>query len=177
MSGAWIFICGPSGAGKDSVVAAARQALSARQDIVFARRMVTRAMQPGSDHDPVTQAAFHALVHDDALSWHWQAHGFYYGIARHYAAEVQAGRLVVVNGSRAHVRALPASPDVRVVQITATPEQLALRLLQRGRDTPRAVADRLARNVGFAEMAADCVIVNDTELAIAGRRLADYLTA
>lgn len=177
MSGAWIFICGPSGAGKDSVLAVARQALSARQDIVFARRLVTRAMQPGSDHDPVTQAAFHALVDADALCWHWQAHGFYYGIARHYAAEVQAGRLVVVNGSRAHVRALPASPQVRVVQITAAPDQLALRLAQRGRDAGSAVADRLARNAAFTDMEADCVIANDAELAIASRRLADYLTA
>lgn len=177
MSGAWVFVCGPSGAGKDSVIAAARQAVSARQDIVFARRMVTRAVQAGSDHDPITESEFHALVNAGSLCWHWQAHGFYYGIGQHYAAEVQAGRLVVVNGSRAHITVLPSSPDVRVVQITAKPEQLAIRLAQRGRDASSAVAERLARNTRFTGMNADCVIVNDAELAIAGRRLADYLTA
>lgn len=176
MSGAWIFVCGPSGAGKDSVIASARQQLSNRQDIVFARRMVTRAMHTGSDHDAVTEAEFLSLFQTVGLCWHWQAHGFYYGIARHYAAEVQAGRRVVVNGSRAHVQGLTPSPELRVVEVTASPEQLATRLAQRGRDAASAVVERLARNTGFADMQADCVIVNDAALALAGQRLADYLT-
>jgi len=49
MSGKWVFVCGPSGAGKDSVLAWASDHLAGRRDIVFARRMVTRPMQPGSD--------------------------------------------------------------------------------------------------------------------------------
>jgi len=175
MSGAWIFVCGPSGAGKDSVIASARQAVSSRKDIVFARRVVTRAVQAGSDHDPVTESDFLSLVRSGGLHWHWHAHGFYYGIAQHYAADVQAGRLVVVNGSRAHVKDLPPSPDVRVVQIIADPDRLAARLMQRGRDTSSAVAERLARNRRFTSMKADRVIVNDAELAVAGQLLADYL--
>lgn len=177
MSGAWIFVCGPSGAGKDSVIASARQQLSSRPDIVFARRMVTRAMQAGSDHDAVTEADFLSQLQSGDLCWHWQAHGFYYGIAQHYAADIQAGRRVVVNGSRAHVQSLLPSSELRVVEITASPEQLATRLAQRGRDAASAVAERLARNTGFADMQADCVIVNDAALAVAGQRLADYLTA
>lgn len=177
MSGAWIFICGPSGAGKDSVIAAARQALSTRTDIVFARRMVTRAVQAGSEHDPVTEPQFHALIAAGALRWRWQAHGFYYGIAEQYTAEVLAGRLVVVNGSRGHVSGLPASPDVRRVQITADPHQLATRLAQRCRDPADAILERLARNAQFSGMETDCVIVNNAELAVAAQRLADYLTA
>lgn len=177
MSGAWIFVCGPSGAGKDSVIASARQTLLAQKDIIFARRMVTRAMQAGSDHDPLTESDFHALVRAGGLRWHWQAHGFHYGIAQRYAADVQAGRLVVVNGSRAHVGELPPSPDVRVVQVTAGPAQLAARLTQRGRDASGAVAERLARNTGFIGMRADCVIVNEAELSAAGQKLADYLMA
>lgn len=177
MSGAWIFVCGPSGAGKDSVIASARQALSGRQDIVFARRMVTRPAQHGSDHEPVAEADFLALLRDGALSWHWQAHGFYYGISRRYADDVLAGRSVVVNGSREHVNSLAPSPGLRVVQVTADQNQLADRLAQRGRDAASAVTERLARNTRFTGMQADCVIVNDAELAVAGRRLADYLVA
>jgi len=177
MSGAWIFVCGPSGAGQDSVIASARHHLSGQEGIVFARRMVTRPLQAGSDHDPVTEQDFHGLVSTGGLRWHWQAHGFHYGIAQHYAAQVQAGRLVVVNGSRAHVRELAPSPDLRIVHVTASPGQLAARLTQRGRDASSAVAERLARNTGFIDMAADCVIVNDAELSAAGQRLADYLMA
>lgn len=48
MTGAWVFVCGPSGAGKDSVLAWAREALAGRSDIVFARRLITRPAQSGS---------------------------------------------------------------------------------------------------------------------------------
>lgn len=83
---------------------------------------------------------------------------------------------MVVNGSRAHVNSLPPSSDRRVVRISTDPERLALRLAQRGRDSDRAIAERLARNAAFTGLPADCVIVNDGELAAASRRLADYLT-
>jgi phosphonate metabolism protein PhnN/1,5-bisphosphokinase (PRPP-forming) len=175
MSGAWIFVCGPSGAGKDSVIAWARQDLDNHPDVVFARRVVTRAMQVGSDHDPIAEVDFHAQVANGSLRWHWQAHGFFYGVLDHYANDVKAGRLVVVNGSRAHINEMPASPEVRVVQVTAAPEQLALRMNQRARDTASSVAARLARNALFGGMQADCQIVNDSYLATAGKQLADYL--
>lgn len=175
MTAAWVFVCGPSGAGKDSVISSARQLLGERGDIVFARRMITRGVHPGSDHDAVSEPDFRALLQAGGLCWQWQAHGFYYGIARHYADEVLAGRRVVVNGSRAHVMGLPTSQERRVVEITAGPHLLARRLALRGRDAESAMTDRLARNTGLGAMQADCVIVNDMPLAVAGRLLADYL--
>ena len=174
-SGSWVFVCGPSGSGKDSVMAYAQQALAARRDIVFARRFVTRAVHAGSDHDALSPAAFAALAQAGGLSWHWRAHGFSYGIARHYDDAVRAGCLVVVNGSREHVNGLPASPDRRVLHITAEPAALAQRLLRRGRDSAEAVARRLERNADFDVMPVDCVIVNNGELADAGLQLATYL--
>ena len=175
MSGLWVFVCGPSGSGKDSVIEAGRQALAGRSDIVFARRMVTRPVQPGSDHDPVTAPVFAGLLQSGGLCWHWQAHGFCYGIASQYADAVRDGCVVVVNGSRAHVNSLSPSSDRRLVRISTDPERLAARLAQRGRDTELAIAERLARNAVFTGLPADCVIVNDGELADAGQRLADYL--
>lgn len=175
MKGTWVFICGSSGAGKDSVIGAAREILQAHTGIIFSRRMVTRPVQPGSDHDPVSETDFQNLVHTAQLSWHWSAHGYGYGIAGHYAAEVQAGRVVVVNGSRAHVNQLAPSPAVRVVQITADAARLATRLESRGRDAAGAIAERLTRNALFTEMQAQCVIVNNGPVEAAGRLLADYL--
>lgn len=177
MKGFWVFICGPSGSGKDSVIDSARQALGEQAGLVFSRRMVTRSVQVGSEHDAVTPAAFSNLVESGELCWHWHAHGFGYGIARHYADVVEAGGTVVVNGSRAHVNGIVASPRVRVVHITASPDLLALRLAQRGRDAVGAITDRLARNGQFAGLQADLVIVNDGPLATAGQRLADYLSS
>lgn len=177
MSGAWVFVCGPSGSGKDSVIESARQMVGDNQGIVFARRMVTRAVQSGSDHDPVTEPAFMALLEKGELAWHWQAHGYHYAIAHRYSADVKAGRLVVVNGSRAHVQALPAAPDRRVVKISCDTDRLACRLVQRSRDSSTAVAERMARNYLLKELQADYEIVNNAELAVAGQCLADYLSA
>ena len=177
MSGLWVFVCGPSGAGKDSVMNWAAEHLAARKDIVFARRMVTRAPQPGSDHDPVTPQQFARLIGSGGLVWCWEAHGFHYGIGAHYAAQVAAGRVVVVNGSRAHAGGLDAAEKVRVVQIVTDAEQLAARLEQRGREAPQEVSRRLARNALFTDLRADHTILNQGELADAGRQLADYLVA
>jgi ribose 1,5-bisphosphokinase len=151
--------------------------LAARQEIVFARRMVTRAPQPGSDHDPVTQQQFAHLIGSGGLVWRWDAHGYQYGISAHYAAEVAAGRVVVVNGSREHASGLQVSQQVRVVQIVAEIGQLGARLAQRGREAPQEIAHRLARNALFSELRVDHTIVNQGELARAGRQLAAYLEA
>jgi ribose 1,5-bisphosphokinase len=170
-------VVGPSGAGKDSVIRSAQQLLLDQKNIVFARRMVTRPSQAGSVHDPVTEDDFRFLIASGGLSWHWEAHGFFYGIARHYRAAVKAGQLVVVNGSRAHVSSLMRADDLKMVEVSASNGQLASRLQQRGRDDPQAIASRLARNSGLSRVRADCVIVNESALAAAGKRLADYLVA
>jgi len=178
MSGCWVLVCGASGAGKDSVMAWAQDYLAQNHRVVFSRRIVTRPAQAGSEHDEVPAQEFDHLVHTHALAWHWRAHGFGYGIGAHYAADVAAGRVVVVNGSREHANELgtckPQYP-VRIVQVVAHAEQLAQRLHQRGRDTPQAVSQRLARNTQFADLRADCTIVNSGALADAGLQLAQYL--
>ena len=175
MSGAWVFVCGPSGAGKDSVMRWAATELSHRADIVFARRMVTRSPRPGSDHDAVTPQRFGELTAIGGMAWHWDAHGFRYGIEARYGADVRSGRVVVVNGSREHALAVAAHPLVRVVQILADPDQLASRLAQRGREEPRDVATRLARNGLFSDLRAHRTILNQGELADAGLELVDFL--
>lgn len=173
--GRWVFVCGPSGAGKDSVIHWAREHLAARSDIVFARRMVTRASYPGSEHDAVTQQQFSRLLGAGGLVWRWEAHGLHYGVAAHYAAQVAAGCSVVVNGSREHTGALDAAPELRVVHITAAAENLAARLAQRGREAAHEVTRRLARTAQIEPVHAHCTIVNDGEIAQAGMALANYL--
>jgi ribose 1,5-bisphosphokinase len=175
MSGLWVFVCGPSGAGKDSVMSWAATHLADRPEIVFSRRMVTRPSHTHSDHDEVTAAQFAQLNNKGALTWCWEAHGFCYGIDARYAQHITAGRVVVVNGSREHASALTATKQVRVVQIVAHAEHLASRLAQRGRDTPHAVTQRLARNTQFVDLRADQTIFNQDALADAGHQLADYL--
>ncbi len=181
MSGLWVLVCGASGAGKDSVMGWAQNHLAENRSVVFSRRVVTRPAQPGSDHDAVSPRYFEQLLETGTLAWHWHAHGFGYGISTSYAADVSAGRVVVVNGSREHVNTLAHAQalgqHVRTVQVLADAHQLEQRLHQRGRDSSHAVAQRLARNSQFADLRADCTIVNNGALADAGLQLAQYLNS
>lgn len=175
MSGTWVFVCGPSGAGKDSVIRWARDGLAGRPDIVFAQRLMTRPTAPGADHQGMDPARFERLRDSGGLAWHWQAHGLHYGIEARYAQQVNWGRVVVVNGSREHVSMLPTELNARVVQITADVGAISARLAGRGREAPEAIAGRMERNARLGQVPADCEISNDGELARAGRRLAGYL--
>lgn len=153
----------------------AQRDVGACKDIVFSRRIITRPVHAGSDHEPVTEAGFADLMQSGGLCWHWRAHGFHYGIAAHYAQALGAGRIVVINGSRAHAGGLQRSESLQVVEISAGAAQLAARLSQRGREDAEAVAQRLARNAGLVTLHADMKISNEGTLETAGRQLADYL--
>ena len=177
MTGCWVLVCGPSGAGKDSVIALARQALAARSDIVFAQRIITRPAQPGSDHEAATREEFNTLVRGGGLAWHWHAHGFDYGVPLRYAHQVAWGRIVVLNGSREHARQLASDPLVHCVLVSAPPDQLVSRLRERGRDEPGSVAERLARNEGLGPVQPDLVIHNDAAAEVAGAVLSRHLEA
>jgi ribose 1,5-bisphosphokinase len=173
--GVWVFVCGPSGAGKDSVIAWARDRLAQRGEIVFARRMITRPSQQGSDHEAVSTSHFERLAGAGALAWHWEAHGFRYGVSACYASQVQHGRIVVVNGSREHALSLPHAAHIARVLIAASEDKLASRLRQRGRDFPEALAERQRRNAQLAGFPADMKILNDANLADAGARFQGWL--
>jgi phosphonate metabolism protein PhnN/1,5-bisphosphokinase (PRPP-forming) len=175
IQGAWVFVCGPSGAGKDSVIGWARDRLVDDSRVVFARRLVTRPAQVGSDHEPVTCHEFDALLQREQLTWHWRSHGFGYGIPRRYARQVAWGRVVVVNGSREHVACLDPMPGLYHVLVEASEGRLAARLQQRGRDDLESIERRLARNRRFTGIEADLQIANDGELCQAGERLQRYL--
>ncbi len=177
MTGCWVFVCGPSGAGKDSVLGWARDALALEPRVVFARRLVTRPPQGAADHDEVSPAAFERLRAAGRLAWHWEAHGFHYGVDAAHAAQVDAGRVVVVNGSREHVASLLPDPARRVVLVTAGATHLAARLQAREREDAGAIARRLARNDTLAPLSADLEIANEGPLEQAGRRLTGYLQA
>ena len=59
--------------------------------------MVTRTAQPGSDDEAADEYDFLSLQQSGGLCWHWQAHGFHYGISQHYASVVSAGGTVAAD--------------------------------------------------------------------------------
>lgn len=173
--GRLVLVVGPSGAGKDTLLAFARTRLAARTDIVFARRLITRAADETEDHEPFDETAFEEGVARDRFALAWRANGLCYALGPEVKAALEQGRTVVANGSRAAVTEARARfASVVVVHITAPPAVLAARIAARGREDAAARAGRLAREPALG-VTPDLAIVNDGAVEPAGERLASFL--
>ena len=160
-----ILVVGPSGAGKDTLLEAAKRALADDPRFRFARRVITRpANALGEDHEAVTEAGF--ASRDLALQW--QAHGLRYGIPSEAIAE---GCVTVANASRTVIAEAARRFDVRVIEVTAPPDVLAARLASRGREGEADVASRLARDVALPPDIPVERVVNDGTLEQGAARL------
>ena len=146
-AGRLFLVVGPSGVGKDSVLDAARVHYKNSTDVLFPKRIITRAADAGGEvHIAVDEATFQsrAAAGDFVLSWH--AHGYHYGISKDICADIDAGRDVVINVSRTVITtAQTRFSHVTVIAITAKPEIIAARLQQRGRETGAEIAKRIER--------------------------------
>ena len=152
MPGNLIYLMGPSGSGKDSLIEAARHSLAERGCEVM-RLVITRSAESvGEDAQGVSAQAFEALKEQGAFALHWQAHGLSYGITTLLDDYLRQGRHVLVNGSRAHLeQARQRYPDLVAVMLCVSTEVLHERLLKRGRETPEQIRQRLQRNQLFLE--------------------------
>ncbi|RXH13889.1 phosphonate metabolism protein/1,5-bisphosphokinase (PRPP-forming) PhnN [Bradyrhizobium guangzhouense] len=159
--GRLVLVVGPSGAGKDTLLRLAQAACAGDRDIVFPRRVVTRASSAHEDNIAVSPDEFaRAREHGD-FAVHWDAHGHSYALPREINDDIRAGRVVVVNVSRTVISALrQAYANVVVVAITAPPDVLAQRLAARARNSDGNIGDRLARSVDDAAANADVTILN-----------------
>jgi len=146
-TGTLVLVVGPSGAGKDSLIDAARQRFGGRADLVFARRVITRAAQAGGeDHLAMDPAAFEAAERAGGFLLSWRAHDLAYGIPAEAGGELSRGRCVVANVSRRVIGQAERRADrVLVLHVTASPGTLARRLAARGRESEADILARLER--------------------------------
>lgn len=172
-AGRLVAVVGPSGAGKDTLLAAFA---AAHPETVLIRRAITRpADAGGEDHEALSEAEFAARADAGGFLFHYTAHGLHYGIPRSVLDQVAAGRLVLFNGSRAALPAARAAfPALEVVMITAPAQVLAARLAARGRESADQIAARLDR-AALAAPPGAAVVVNDGTVAQGVARLAEAL--
>lgn len=161
-TGRLIFLVGPSGSGKDSLIDASREQL-ALAGVEIARRVITRSAEAkGEAAQGVTPEQFETLRAQGAFVMHWRANGLDYGIPRQVDQWLAAGRAVLVNGSRAYLpEARQRYPDLLAVLVEVKPEVLRQRLLARGRETAEEVEQRLARSARLQAAADPSVHVLD----------------
>jgi phosphonate metabolism protein PhnN/1,5-bisphosphokinase (PRPP-forming) len=147
-----VLVVGPSGAGKDTLINAAKAALADDARFVFPRRVVTRpAMAALEDHDSVTPEEFALREANGAYALSWDAHGLRYGLPASIRDDIAQGRVVVMNSSRKMITAARHEfPGAVVLLVEARPEMRAQRLAGRGRETAAEIAARLARDVDDA---------------------------
>ena len=178
--GRLVLIVGPSGAGKDSVIAAVRTELERRGDtsFVFPTRIVTRTAHAAEANAAISADEYEAARAVGAFALSWLAHGLAYAIPAAIDDDIRAGRSVVVNVSRAVVtKARERYLDVRVMLIDAPVAIRADRLATRGRETRAEIEGRLLRAVSaFAPGDADIIIDNAGRLEDAvARALIDLI--
>lgn len=176
--GTMAVVVGPSGAGKDTLMAFAAAHFRSEPRLRFVRRCITRpADAGGEDHEGMSPEAFAAMEQAGGFAVSWTAHGLHYGIPRRTQEELAAGMVLVANGSRSalpHFRA--AYRNLLVINITARPEILAERLEARGRETRDDILARLQRAelsvVGDYRV---LTIDNSDSIERAGKKLVDIL--
>lgn len=143
-----IYLMGPSGAGKDTLLRHARKILAGRK-VLFARRYITRPLPVGAGrsdekHVPLSEEEFLRKRDEGFFVLHWESHGLYYGIGQEINAALMQGHVVVVNGSREYLpEAMRRYPDLLPVLVDAAPEVLRARLRDRGREHGADLEERL----------------------------------
>ncbi|WP_163912754.1 phosphonate metabolism protein/1,5-bisphosphokinase (PRPP-forming) PhnN [Pseudomonas frederiksbergensis] len=181
MDGRLIYLMGPSGSGKDSLIQAAREPLQALGCEVV-RRVITRSAESvGEDAVGVSQAEFERRREEGGFSLSWRANGLAYGIPVEIDQWLRDGRHVLVNGSRGHLPvALKHYPGLLPVLLTVKDEVLRERLLRRGRENLEEIDARIQRNRLF--VADDSIgdthihrLDNSGELAITVNNLLNLL--
>ncbi|MGY5958844.1 ribose 1,5-bisphosphokinase [Kosakonia sp. BK9b] len=141
-----IWLMGPSGAGKDSLLAALRS--REHPQLLVAHRYITRPASAGSEnHIALSEKEFFTRAEQHLFTLSWHANGFYYGIGAEIDLWLQTGFDVVVNGSRGHLPQALAQYGDRLmpVNVQVSPDILRQRLQQRGRENATEIAARLER--------------------------------
>jgi ribose 1,5-bisphosphokinase len=165
-AGCFVAVAGPSGAGKDTLISGAQDRLADDKRFVFARRIITRSADCTEDHDTLTELEFARMGAAGAFLLSWMANGLSYALPSGLGLDIEDGRIVIANVSRAIL------PEVRqrfprnlVVHVTAAPDVLAARLSARGREDTAAQQARLSRALLYdVTVSADITIDNSDNL-------------
>ena len=167
MKGKLFLVVGPSGVGKDSILDGARSLLANDPNFVFARRVITRdAAAGGEDFQAVSPDAFARMQASGGFFASWRAHDLSYGLPASLLEDLRQGRHVVANASRKALPEIVAVWDNSIlVEISASPQTIAKRLRQRGRECEADIAARLSRETPVYPEGIEVIsIANDASL-------------
>lgn len=172
------YVIGPSGAGKDSVLEWLRLHLPAGCPVMIAHRYITRMAHAGGENHVALSATEFALRRQAGLfCLDWKSHGLHYGVGLEVRHWLDAGFVVVLNGSREYLeQASRRVPELVPVVLSVAPEVLRARLLARSRETPQQIEQRLQRAAEFSVSHPRALFIdNNGALEAAGERFLQRL--
>ncbi|OLU32716.1 phosphonate metabolism protein/1,5-bisphosphokinase (PRPP-forming) PhnN [Pseudomonas sp. PA15(2017)] len=161
-AGRLIYLMGPSGAGKDSVLQNLQLHLEGRRFRV-ARRVTTRSAEAvGERAIAVSPSEFDERERAGDFAMVWRANGLAYGILKEIDKWLADGCQVIVNGSRGYLQeARRRYPDLLAVLLEVEPAILRSRLLSRGREDAAQIEARLARS---ADLTGSALVQSDERI-------------
>jgi ribose 1,5-bisphosphokinase len=158
-----VLVVGPSGAGKDALLNAARLACADGGGICFVRRGVTREASAAEDHASFSDSEFEKALADGAFSFWWEAHGLKYGVPASIETDLAAGMTIVCNVSRNIVADLRERyPQSCVVLITAPEEVRRARLAARERGSDGDPVTRATRAAPGVDELRPALVIDNT---------------
>ncbi len=162
-TGRLFLVVGASGAGKDTLIGAARRQLGDDGDYAFPRRVITRPPHAGSeDFESTTPEEFERRRRGGAFALSWQSHGLSYGIPAAIDGLIDTGKRVVVNVSRSVIGvARERYAATRVIEVVVPAAVAMERLRDRGRETPEDIAARLERAAAVAVDGPDVTTIDN----------------
>ena len=178
--GPLFYLMGASGVGKDSLLGYLRSHQTADRPMAIPQRFITRPASAGGEpHIELSTPAFLERLQAGGFAMHWQSHGYHYGIGIEIDQFLDRGCPVVINGSRHYLEtAQRLYSNLCPVLVTASHDQLLQRLLSRGRESAKAIEQRLQRAESLDNQLRDQSLIrlaNEGPLEQAGQRLLEII--
>lgn len=151
MNSRLIYVVGPSGAGKDTLLSWLKSRVRTSSLLHWARRTIDRPPSTDSNaeqHESIDSIRFENLLKEGVFAMHWEANSHRYGIRFQEIAPLYQFKWVIVNGSRRYLpKAASQYPGMTILHITADQELLRKRLIDRGRESNQLIEERMRREV------------------------------
>lgn len=147
MAGQLIYVVGPSGSGKDSILRELE--LDLPPACLIMQRAITRITPPTTEKAQyLTVQEFESIERQGGFSLSWRANGLAYGVDKELDRWLALGKQVLVNGSREYwPQVYQRYPEAKLVIIDVGFSQLEQRLVLRARESLGKIQARLARHV------------------------------